>query len=307
MINLDRNEIEKFEYVACGGFGRLYRNGDVIYKFYKEKVHTTLYGMVPNPLLKYHAFRINKLMKLDKKLMYTDLIKDTIFVDGKFAGVVLPFYDGKTLDFSMDMPYSKKIALSYEFVRNARELTNNFIYPMDYKLDNMMMVNGHAKIIDLDDVFTKVSIIANSRHQKRCISVLDATIKAFLKEFGGYPSSNFGGQIGRTALPVNYTYEGINNYLCSKIKKYPYIILYDNSDVFSNIRLLKDSRVRVIYTYKKYPGFDAMNNKLSRLKELGISIYDLVFEYKLDEYLHNISYSKIIEVNEDKLLEKKIK
>lgn len=236
--------------------------------------------------------------------MHTDLIKDTIFIDGKFAGVALPFYDGKTLELSMDLSYKKRVDLSFELVRNTRELTGYFIYPTDFKNNNIMIVDGHIKLIDLDDQFTKVRFRFSNKLHDKCIRSLDLTIKSFLKDFNNLASTYLINQIGKKMPPVNSTYDGINSYLYNKSKKYPYIIISDSSDIYSNIRLLRDSRVRVIYTYNYFGGYDVMCHKISRFNEIGISIYDAVINSKIDEYLQNVLYSKIINIEGDKVLEK---
>lgn len=306
MLKLDNKYIEKLEYIGCGGFGRLYRDGNLVYKIYKEKVRSSFCTYISNPSLMYSRLKINKLLSVDKKLIYTDLIKDTIFIDGKFSGVVVPYYDGVTLDNLSDLSYKNKIDLCVQIVRNARELTDNYIYPMDYKLDNIMFASGKIKLIDLDDVLTRVCHVYHRGIYKKSINNLDSTIKDFLNEFHLFPSMYLMGQIANVHSSKNNTYDEINSYLCRKKIRYPYVIISDNTDLFSNIRLFTDSRVRVIYTCKACKGFSELCKKLDVFNNNGVSIYDVVLERNLDKFLKNTLYSKIICAEEDKLQEKKL-
>ena len=54
----------------------------------------------------------------------------------------------------------------WDFIRNPLEATNKLtdqkIYPLDYKLNNVIYTSqGQVKIIDLDDQLTKVTLIKN--------------------------------------------------------------------------------------------------------------------------------------------------
>ena len=64
-------------------------------------------------------------------------------------------------DFLKDSSYKLKADLSRQFVRNSKELIRHNIYPLDYKLNNLMCENGELRIIDLDDFHTKVCRIPN--------------------------------------------------------------------------------------------------------------------------------------------------
>lgn len=304
MINLDKSQIRKLEYVQNGGFGVLYKKDNLIYKLYRNKVNCSYSLKVDNPSLRYCPLKIRRLMRLNDKLLYTDLVQDIIFVDGKFAGVVLPFYDGKTFSDSDDLPFEERLSLSFELVRNSSELTNHYIYPMDYKLNNFMIVDGNVKIIDLDDVFTKVGLIYRPIKEKKCISNLDCSIKSFLNEFCSFPSSFFKDLISKSTPHANYSYDDIIDYLKGKSRRYIYVVINDDSDIYSNIKLIRDSNVRVIYERDRYNGYDDMELRISQLNEMGISIYDVILSRNIDNYFNNVLFNRVYEIKGESLFEK---
>ena len=114
-----------------------------------------------NPMKLYRKHRFDRMIRLDKKLEYTDLCNDVIFMDGKFSGVCIPFYGYDCLYKLLGMPFDVKMDISNQLVRNSQELTRFRIYPLDLKLDNVMYVDGQVKIIDLDDLYTKYMLIPN--------------------------------------------------------------------------------------------------------------------------------------------------
>ena len=97
MVSIKSKDLLDLKRVGAGNFGTIYKNGDKVYKIYHQMVRTEYDSFCPNPSLKLDKSRIIKYTKLDKKLLYTDLVKDIIYVDGKFGGVVMPYYDGETL------------------------------------------------------------------------------------------------------------------------------------------------------------------------------------------------------------------
>ena len=159
MVNLSSSDLKKLKAYKSGNFATIYINGDKAYKIYNEEVKTDNHYIAKNPVLQHRLRSINKcnrLIRLNRKIQYTDLIEDIIYVDGKFAGVVLPSYDAPLFYDLMNEPIERRVELSRKLIKCARELTDHNIYPKDYKLINMFLVDGEAKLIDLDDVFTKV-------------------------------------------------------------------------------------------------------------------------------------------------------
>ena len=215
LIFLTDEDIKKYEVIGSGGFGTIYKNGSKVYKIYHEYVYDEFHCQYINPSLKYRHFKLNRLINLNKKIKKTDLIEDVIFLNNKFSGVVMPYYEGTTLNNIMDKSIKYKIGLSKQLLENSKELTNKYIYPMDYKLNNLMVSNDEIKIIDLDDIFTKVSIMPNFFNYKRFIFGLDATIKTFLNEYQIYFLNKnivYNLEI-RKQLKSNFTYEDIDRFV----------------------------------------------------------------------------------------------
>ena len=183
MINLSKKDIEKFELIGQGGFGQIYRKDDKVYKIYREKIKTMMGSVVKNPSLKYNSIKLNRLINLNNKLKKNNLIENLIFINGKFQGVVMPYYEGILLSRTMEKPLEEKIEIAYQIVEKAKELTQNFIYPLDYKLNNIILENNEVKILDLDDYYTKVDLFVNPIHKRKCIRGLDETIKTYFHEF----------------------------------------------------------------------------------------------------------------------------
>ena len=301
MINIRKDDLKKLRCVGGGGFGKLYKKGDLVYKIYNNMVPSGYTTFVNNPSLRYRRFRLNRLLSLDKKVIYSDLIKDIIYVDGKFAGVCLPFYDGLTLDYFEEAPLEKRIDLSFELVRNFRELTDYYIYPMDFRMDNAMKVDGHVKLIDLDDFLTKVSVFPRRDYLKEFVGILDNNIKGFLQEYSNFNSPRLVKMLDKVDYPFNYSYEGIFNYLTDKSEKHSYVLIGNDSDILSNISLLRDSNIRNIYVRPNVSELADVIRSIARLNELGISIYDVVMNGKCDMYLNNVCYDDIYQIYGDKV------
>lgn len=303
MINISKSDINKLELIGHGGFGDVYKKGNLIYKLYRKEVPTGYCTYVKNPSLKYHPFKLRRLMNLDKKIMYSDLIKDVIFVDGKFGGVVNKYYDGLTLTFA-NLSFDEKIRLSYSLLKSVRELVSNNIYPLDLKLDNIMAVSGQAKLIDLDDYYTKLSFFQNPIFEKKCFSMLNTTIKAFLNEYNTFYNWDLYEHIEKGVSTYNCSFEGITSYLKDKSIKYSYVILSDESDIYSHIKLFRNSKYRILYAKRSYLSYNDLVDYIHKLNDMNIYIYDVVLKRKIDVFFENISYDEVFEVKGDSLVRK---
>ena len=105
MINLSKDDFGKLEFVGSGTFGKIYTDGVLTYKVYKNQVRTYYDLYSKNPMLKHlllRYIRFNRLINLSQNIKKSDLISDILLLDDKFGGVVLPFYAGKELYYYLD-------------------------------------------------------------------------------------------------------------------------------------------------------------------------------------------------------------
>ena len=294
MINIDKSELSKLQKVSQGNFGSIYRDEDKAYKVYFDDVKTTYGTITSNPMLKKKIIpRLNRLISLSHRVKNTDLIYDMLYIDGKYSGVVMPYYEGTDLYKLIDNPLESKISLAKELVENSRELSNRFIYPMDYKLINMMLVDGHVKLIDLDDVFTKVSLIPNPFLNREAIIGLDKTIKAFFNERKYFSYLEGASELTtKEKSKSNTTYKGISEYILGKEKPYRYLVLDSKSDIDSDIA--KDPNTRVIVSFDSTYKLEDIKSFILELNRRGIQVYDIISKHVLDKYLENIIHDEII-------------
>ena len=301
MVSITRKDLLKLERVGVGNFGTIYKNGDKVYKIYHEKVRTEYDTFRPNPSLKLDKAKINKYLKLDKKLLYTDLIKDIIYIDGKFSGVVLPYYNGETLCKTLELPVEEKIETAHQLVRNSKELTDNKIYPLDYKLNNIMLVDGNPKFIDLDDAFTFFQTFSFPTKTKEVVKNLDKTIKTYFNDTNYYPFNKKIIKLLAHNPTPNTNYEELSKYIESKSKRHNYIFIDSNIDTTVNMRLLKNPNFRTIYVYS------GSNNELTErniqeILEKRIDLYDVVSSNMMRKYIRSINYDECISLSKDKNL-----
>lgn len=301
MISITKVDLDNLDECSRGDFGIVYRNNDKAYKIYKEEIKVGYADYIRNPMRRYRRCRYRRMIDLNDRLQYTDLCSDVVFVDGKFAGICLPYYEGELLLDLRNSPFDLKMDISRQLVRNSRELTDNCVYPYDYKLKNMMLVDGEVKILDLDDIETKYSLLPNLYRKRKTIRGLDETIKTFLGEYDRYLSNDFaeGEDISKPIYRLSSNYEGINEYLKEKEKKSKFLIvdykLLDD-DTIPLLLSLKDYRIIVTYYGIEY-GKVKPPKILSRVISHNGSVFDFVEYNRLNSYLSNYNIGDLIEYN----------
>lgn len=304
MANITKEELKKFKCINSGGFGTIYEHNGKVYKVYNSDVKTG-WDYVDNPVLKHRSLqqsKIRKMMSLNDRIKYTDLPEDILYVDDKFQGIVMPYYDGETILNMINSPVLKKIALSRQMVRNAKELTENHIYTFDYKLINMIVCNGELKLIDLDDSLTKVTSISNPFYNKRSIGILDETIKAFFRE-DDYRVLN--DEVRKNIVrqySYNYTYSSIESYLYSKAVNHTYVLVSEDTD--PDIEILKEPQNRVILVVKRdiHNYYDHIINALMKFKSHNVSIYEVIDDKHISNYFNDNYHEDLIDLRESKKL-----
>lgn len=302
MVNLTKEELEQFELIGQGTFGKVYRKDDKVYKLYRDLIKTDTWYLAKNPSLKYKLGRLNRLISLNKKLKHNDLIEDIVFLDGKFQGIIRPYYEGVLLSQTMEKPLEEKIEIAEELVRNSKELTRHFIYPLDYKLNNMILTQNEVRFLDLDDYHTKVDLFINPVHKNSCIKGLDETIKTYFHEYKTFPTpKELSEKIQRKRILLSDDYEGIEKYIDKKKTRHNYILFNAETDIYNYIELLRKNNFRKIYIYDH----ENLEEKIDYLLNLGVNIYDVVSNSEIKKYMNSFLYDKCLGIKEDKVMKLK--
>lgn len=295
MINITSINFDKLEKVARGGFGVVYRDGDHAIKIYHDTVRTGYATDMPNPSLYFNKVKLKRLLQRNKLIENTDLIQDIVCDGDKYVGVVYPYYEGITLDRCKTYPLQTRLDMSRQIVENAKELTDNNIYPLDYKLNNMIYVDDKVKIIDLDDFFTKVKLLKSNKLLKKSSRILDETIKCLLGEYDYY------GYVGHDVMcllnkehSLNYNYDDISGYLDNKEKSVRFLLVDSNTDID------KIDRGDYLILFIN----DSLKNKdlLTLIINNDLSLYGVVRSNQLENFLNNYNVEDCIDKTKDKVL-----
>ena len=302
MINIKSDDIQNYEFISKGNYGSIFRVGDKAYKLYHTYIKDNYGIKYKNPELenqRIKLFKVKHLMKLNKKIKSTDLISDTIYVDNRFKGVVLPYYDGEILNLLLNSPYNTKKTISKQLIDNTRELMKNNIYPADYKLNNMMFSDGKLRIIDLDDRETKLFFTPFNYDSTMC--GLIKTIIEFMQDsyYTTFNKDKVEQYISFKNPNRIISFRGLRTYLDEKDKKKN--IIFINNDI--NIDLLKrisNSRNRIIYVMSSFDQ-DTIEN-IKALKGEGTEIFDITYEEEKKNYLNNYNIDNSYDIKENKVL-----
>ena len=302
MIEISTEELKKLKIVGTGTFSNIYRKDDKVYKIYKDEVKTDKFDeLIENPLLKHKSTtirRIKRLIFLNQIVKNTDLAEDLVFVDGQFYGIVLPYYDGKTLFDMEDSSFKDRIDYSYKIIKNAKELTDNHIYSIDFSLKNTMVVNDEIKLLDLDDINTKISNFRNIFSEEKSILAVDKVIKTLLNENRyRYYDKELSGLVEFEQHSSNRTYFDIRMYIDSKKIKKNILFL----DETYNSCIDKVHCNKVVFTFDKYDIYYIIKC-ISKLKENDVIVDDVIHVNDIDNYIANSSYNDCLSVKGSKVL-----
>ncbi len=317
-MNLTENEFKRLTYISAGTFGAVSHNGTTAFKKYHTlvKTHSEFgYQLVPNPCLKPHPIKF-QLMKYHKKnLQYTDLNYELLYIDQKFCGICYPYYEGKILYQLQQLPFTEKENIVRQLLRNAEELSNNNIYPLDYKLDNIIYTNtGQVKIIDLDDPLTKYKLVKHTNLLNESMVTLKNTIIHFLNSnynHSYYFLSNYlihKQQIH--SLQENITYQQLYHYLDIHHSKNSFLIIQPTSFSYNDLSLIKaiieNQQVKVIVLDSESISFDILKTFIVSLLQEGITVYDVIPESynEVVNYINNYNTSEYYILDNQKHLSK---
>ena len=294
MAEINSKELDELEMIESGLFGHIYRNGDKVFKVYDDVIKDAFGEPTKNPILKHPKLtilKLKRLMALNSGIKHTDLVEDLLYVDGSFKGIVLPYYDGQTFLDLKKISLLERIKLSKKLLVNARELNDNNIYPLDQRVKNIMLVNGEVKLIDLDDIFTKVTLIDNTFLRIKSIKALDTAVKSFLHEYNRPTyDERVVELLDRKDEKTNMSFRGIEKYIESKGVKNRYLFINPDFDLTSE-RLIEPSRIILVCNpFNK----EELISTLQRLKQKGINVFDIVEFDSINDYMKDSSYSECL-------------
>ena len=282
MITLNSEDIKQLERINGGTLGTVYKkDNNTAYKIYHEIVYNDKGLPITNPNINAIRLHYKLLLERAKKIKQSGLIKDLIYVDGSFRGVVIPYYNGDILC-RCKLSLKRKIDISRQLIVKSKELNNHLIYPTDYKTNNILLEGDNPQLIDLDDIRTHAFIYPSPLFRSFSIRSLGDTIQDFLGQYEYYtPDRELLGLLTRQKSFYPFTYQRIIDYLDEKEKDKIIIFIDKNTD----IERLKD--YTSTYQYKIVYLLDLEEKTpilLDKLKEYNIPIYDILLSSTLNSY-----------------------
>ena len=288
MIKVNSVDLDNLIKLGTGKCATVYKKDeDTAYKIYHLMVaedNDTKETM--NPMLFKSPLHFKSLINRNKKLKHTDTINDIIYVDGLFRGVCLNCFKGMNGINLLNAPFELKINISEQLIRNAKELIDNNIYHLDFKLKNLIVSNGIAHIVDLDDKHTFVCYLPSLLLRSLSISSLAECIHdIFQDKYHLNVPTTVSHKLERT-LPIScHTFKTLNNYLDGKRKPKNILFIDSNSDIDTIKQIKEDFDFKPVYIYEdvlveKRPLLDLID---SYNKE-DINLYDITKEKFLDDY-----------------------
>ncbi len=305
MVSLSRSDLRSLEYISSGTFGSIYKKDDnTAYKIYHDKIKTQYYQLVDNPALEDHN-RPHYYLLLQRRdsIKQSGLIKDKIYMDGFFGGVAIPYYDGPELS-ETDLIIKDRIRVSRRIIDKMKELNRHLIYPTDLKTNNILLVNGEPKLIDLDDVRTHAFIYPSPLFYTFSKNATARTVRAIIEKGHHALTDNAYDQIERTKHKKATSYNSIEEYLREKEKEKTIIYIDKNTDIDT----LKDNtssyRERLVYVLDNDEKYTE-DKILERLKVYQIPLYDFVELDKQNKYREIESIKEEFEYRGKSLVKRK--
>ncbi len=305
MVRITREDLNGLEVLGSGVFGTVYKKDNkTAYKIYHNKVYNKMGMPMDNPALT--ATRLHYKLLLARKdfIKQSKLIQDFIYMPGGFAGVVVPYCDGSNMS-KTKLSLDKRIGLAKELVDKGKELNDHFIYPTDYQLGNMKYSNGHAELLDLDDIRTHALIYPSPLFSLFSVSSLGEVIQDLLGQYSHTPITTEAAKlIERDKGFYATSYKRIEDYINRKEKERTIYFIDRNTDLYEACRYSYLFRYPVVYIIDKD---EKMEYVIERLRIHGIKIYDFVSRDSLRKYpeVENVRESYMFKDNDYKRLYKK--
>ena len=302
MIKIDSDCIKNFKCIGYGRYGEVHKIDDkTAYKIYHNNVFDKYSGKEQdNPALFCNRAHYKKLLSKSKKLLYSGGIKDLVYVDKKFKGVSIPYYEGLKLIKEIDRPLKSKIEISKKLVRNSKELIDNYIYPTDFNLRNIILDGDNPQIIDLDDPRTKAYLFRNPLWEAFCINRIGESIQYYLglRKHHKMPFI-IRNNVKRDKAFNCIHYDKILEYINNIEKEKNFIFIDKETDINKLKELVFNNSFEIVYILNNEKSISEYIEIVKKLEKEELKLYDFINLDKIEDY------PKIEMVNESYLLDNK--
>ena len=308
MIHIKHQDIDNLRRVSRGGFGIVYQvDEDTAYKIYTPTVLDYNDKIIPNPALSRPIRKVKGIISKDKSLKHTDLLKDIVYIDGKFGGIAIPYYDGTLLKRLKDESFELKRDIAFQVIRNASELDRNLIYPTDYKLTNMMWVNNQVKFIDLDDTRTLYMKRPSKSNSRICFLRIDHSLKEFFHETKYKPYTfEVENQLGHNPwLITKIDYNGLLELLKEKEKPHKVLLANSNSDLDTVRNFIHSNDYDVWFTYdKKVLDDEYFIDVINTFNRNGIDLYNFICRTDINDIFSDYNVKDCLSTKEKTIIKR---
>ena len=310
MIKITRLDLKNLERISAGTYGTVYRvDKDTVYKIYNWKTVDYYSGISSyNPIFLYPKRRFKNLIEKSKEIEYSSGAQDLVYVDGHFGGISMRAFNGQMAFTKLKDPIREKFELSDKMVRNSIELDKHYIYPMDYKLNNMIVTSdGELYFIDIDDTLTHICSRQRPRYRERSIDSLAQTIEAFYRESDHLlVPQECRKELKRHSHEFTPSYSRIQLYLDAK-KQEKDVLFIDGSSNFEKVaELCANHNFTVVYVLDNNDEKE-MRYIIAKCKIYGIELFDFVTKSQIEQYpqIETVNSSHILENKELKLIKER--
>ena len=178
------SKINDLTYLGGGTYGKAYTDGKYTIKIYKESLE---YGA--NPCLKMSYKKKKLMLQRASYIKKTNLPIILLCEKDKIIGVKSIFSPGSSILKCKNknlLHNDNKNKIASDLIEASKELTDNKIYCLDYKLDNAIYDDktNNACFIDVDDTLSKYCLFKNILYKKIVLRRLrDLIISIYVDEY----------------------------------------------------------------------------------------------------------------------------